>query len=845
MKKTAHPVISLLIERFSNNGAIALLGAWAVILFHTAIATAQESARPHIGYVCPAGGQQGQSVQALVGGQHLEGVTHVLITGQHLSARIVSYAIDMDQQTLNNHLNRKANLEGKLNIITTHTPNTVTQTNSRHKVVVRHTVTPNVVTNIPYVVTTSYTTQTLVRVTESGSTTRVTEVTSVPVTNAMNASEKKQLETQLARVRQMLAFAEPPPDNPNLMMFMKGMKQKKQSNAQLAEHVRLEIQIDSEAVPGRRELRLATPKSVSEPLAFYVSPFPEYMESEPNDGTNPVVIPHLPAVLNGQIFPGDTDRYRFPATQGQTVLFAVQARALMPYLADAVPGWFKAILAVYDAVGKEIAYADDFFHNPDPLLTFTAPADGDYVVAIRDSIYRGREDFVYRILAGSVPYVTGIFPLGGSCHEPTPIQLMGINLPITQTTFNPQSGETGMVEIKPVSSLNPVLFYLDDLPEITETETLPTTARPLRITLPVIINGRIDAPGDVDTFRFSGHAGDRIVAEIYARRLGSPLDAILKLTDSQGNVLKTNDDTMDRSAGLVTHQADPYMDLRLRSKDVYTLTVRDTQNKGGALYAYRLRVSPPQPDFKARLTPSSVNLPKGGTIPLSLYVQRMDGFSNAITLALDNMPEGFTLSGSPLRSQDSSVRITLNAPPNPAVTTLAPVIVATATVGDKTLRHIVLPCEDMMQAFAYRHLVPSENLIVTLTPKQGTSLVIDTTAGEPVPLMLGGQTLLPIQLIKAKQGHGPAPDMQLQLELDMPPKGIAVVKTIPSTATHTACVVVSADLQAITNGAFGNLIFNAYKINSPKTNKNKGTPQRQLIGTLPAVPYELVPVKSH
>jgi hypothetical protein len=31
----------------------------------------------------------------------------------------------------------------------------------------------------------------------------------------------------------------------------------------------------------------------------------------------------------------------------------------------------------------------------------------------RDALYRGREDFVYRIAIGELPFVTDIFPLGG------------------------------------------------------------------------------------------------------------------------------------------------------------------------------------------------------------------------------------------------------------------------------------------------------------------------------------------------------------------------------------------------------------------------------------------------
>jgi hypothetical protein len=137
----------------------------------------------------------------------------------------------------------------------------------------------------------------------------------------------------------------------------------------------------------------------------------------------------LPTVINGQIMPGEVDRYRFSARRGQSLVVVVSARDLIPYLADAVPGWFQATVALYDAKGKELAYDDDFRFQPDPVLHFEIPRDGDYFVEIKDSIYRGREDFVYRIALGELPFVTSIFPLGGRGGERTVVELKGWNLP--------------------------------------------------------------------------------------------------------------------------------------------------------------------------------------------------------------------------------------------------------------------------------------------------------------------------------------------------------------------------------------------------------------------------------
>ena len=49
-------------------------------------------------------------------------------------------------------------------------------------------------------------------------------------------------------------------------------------------------------------------------------------------------------------------------------------------------------------------------------------------------------------------------------------------------------------------------------------------------------------PQDVDVFRFEGRAGQRVVAEVLAARLGSPVDSFLTVYDAQGRVLAANDD---------------------------------------------------------------------------------------------------------------------------------------------------------------------------------------------------------------------------------------------------------------------------------------------------------------
>ena len=99
------------------------------------------------------------------------------------------------------------------------------------------------------------------------------------------------------------------------------------------------------------------------------------------------------------------------AAQDPALVARAEARSLIPYLADAVPGWFQATLALKDADGIEGAYSDDHGFDPDPVISCRIPADGEYILEIHDAIYRGREDFVYRITMGALPFVTSVFPM--------------------------------------------------------------------------------------------------------------------------------------------------------------------------------------------------------------------------------------------------------------------------------------------------------------------------------------------------------------------------------------------------------------------------------------------------
>ncbi len=631
---------------------------------------------------------------------------------------------------------------------------------------------------------------------------------------------------------------------------------KRNANPVLAEIVTLEVTIAPDAVLGERELRLATPLGLSNPLVFCVGQLPEVCEKDPKiSAADAELVVTLPVTVNGRIVPtdesrtlfparqgqqfqfSDEDRYRFEAHRGQQLVIAVSARELIPYLADAVPGWFQAVVTLYDVHGKELAYDDDWRFQPDPVLHYAIPEDGEYILAIRDAIYRGREDFPYRITLGELPFVTSIFPLGGPAGAQTTVELKGWNLPVDRQTMDSKPGGSGVSSLGVFQgdlASNRVPFAVDGFPECLERESNDSPENAQAVTLPIIVNGRIDRSGDWDVFRFDGHAGDQVVAEVYARRLDSPLDSVLRLTDAAGRQLAFNDDWEDKGAGLETHHADSLLLTTLPAEGPYFLRLGDAQHQGGPEYGYRLRLSAPRSDFELRVVPSAINAGAGQTVPLTVYALRKDGFSGDIALALTGVPQAFVLSGPAVPGGQDQVRATLRVQPIPLNEPLPLGLEGRATIAGREVVRQAVPADDAMQAFAYRHLVPAKGFTVSVIKRGSTRTSITILSELPVKIPLGGTAKIRVTLPANKSFD------KLQMELSEPPEGITV-RDISSDPKGTD-IVLQSDAAKTKPGLRGNLIVDVFGERTPAAAEGKPKPNRQRIplGTLPAIPFEIV-----
>lgn len=126
------------------------------------------------------------------------------------------------------------------------------------------------------------------------------------------------------------------------------------------------------------------------PIAARVLDIPNVMEVEPNNAPQQATAGSAPCAFNGIIgSPNDHDHFKFAAKKGQVFDIRCLARRFGSQL--------DPVMWILDATGRMLTINDDAENSPDAFIRFTAPEDKDYVIGIRDHLYKGGPAFVYRI----------------------------------------------------------------------------------------------------------------------------------------------------------------------------------------------------------------------------------------------------------------------------------------------------------------------------------------------------------------------------------------------------------------------------------------------------------------
>lgn len=511
-------------------------------------------------------------------------------------------------------------------------------------------------------------------------------------------------------------------------------------------NVIVKLKIEPDAEPGWRQIRLVRGNfTVTNPLPFCIDPLPAvrepYLPVPPQKRQKYQF--DLPAAIDGQIMPGETDIWHFTAKKDEKLVFRTFARALVPFMGDCVPGYFQCILELRDSRNRRIAYADDNGFDPDPTLCCTIPEDGEYALHVRDALYRGRADFIYRIHA-----------FRG--HPEFKITPPDLKLPRRK---NPGPGGTVKMEF------------------------------------PVLIEGRMEKKGQRDQFVIHAEKGEKIVGEVFARRIGSNFDSSLAVLGPDGKQIAFNDDFKRVLAGPLLQHTDSFLCFTAPKSGKYTFRLFDTAGNCSENHFYFLRIDRPKPSFNLYVTPSAKAVFINCATPLKIQVEPLDGFSGDIRLKV-KAPHQYALIGSaiiPAGTRETVITVTCkDRQRHPVRAELVAEHELARTPGSagcscgagcsccsgcacgrKLIRGRVFYGDEDTQAFAYTHVLLSPEWILSKIPGPAGSYLVMLQDPKQTRLTIPGGKSAKLKLKRRKMPPGSA----VEFTVRDAPEGLKLTQT--------------------------------------------------------------------
>ena len=146
----------------------------------------------------------------------------------------------------------------------------------------------------------------------------------------------------------------------------------------------------------------------------------------------------------------------------------------------------------------------------------------------------------------------------------------------------PAATPTGIYPLRlttPDGISNVLLFTVGDLPEVQEADS---HERAQAVPVPVVVNGELNMV-ETDNYSFRAQAGQKLVFEVEARRIGSAIDPAIEIFDATGKLLAKNDD----APGL---GVDSRVEVAFPKTGEYRVQVHDSKYSAQAANFYRLKI---------------------------------------------------------------------------------------------------------------------------------------------------------------------------------------------------------------------------------------------------------------
>jgi hypothetical protein len=405
--------------------------------------------------------------------------------------------------------------------------------------------------------------------------------------------------------------------------------------------VTIRFTIAPDAPLGVREFRIASDLGISSLGQLVVVADPVLVEKPGlNTAAKAMKVP-VPAVVCGRIETAENvDYYKFTAKAGQVLTFEVYCARIQDKIHD-LQKHADPLVRVFAPDGRELAAADDDFFA-DPVLTLKAPADGEYVVEVRDATYAGDPRWTYALAITDRPFATHSFPLAASPGQTIPAEPVG-SAKEFGGTFSLHAPSLPGLHAVPLrgggTETNPVPVVVTPLKLVSEAEPNDSLAQATRLPLPGGVNGRIQVRRDLDYYVFTGKKDQMVRLEVFARRFGTPLcsrtDAALDVMTPDGKVLAASDDVNGK---------DPRFHFTPSADGDHVVRIRDLNNKGGDGFVYYLEADIARPDFTLKCDPSKAMIGPGSRTAWYVQVTRSSGFTGPVKVEVKGLPKGVTAS---------------------------------------------------------------------------------------------------------------------------------------------------------------------------------------------------------
>ena len=421
----------------------------------------------------------------------------------------------------------------------------------------------------------------------------------------------------------------------------------------------LRFQVDPGARPGPRRLRAITPRGLSHPLTFHVHAEPGHLESRPSHDlpSEAEPLPQWPLVVHGNIGqPAEVDYYALSVAGGDRLRFEVRSLELSDLaiaLYEPAGSWFSPDRA------RRLAFSDEPVSYPElstePVLRYRFGEAGRYLVRVSGFMGEGGPDHPYllRIARDSEQEngkASGSAPIGSgrdlwqerSWTRELRADRMDALRARTASPPRPRSDPEPAPEVqagtrKPLLPEAIPLIELDEAPD--------DASKAMVVTLPSLLAGTIEHPGDIDRVRFAAKVGDRIALEIETPHATVPVfNPYLKMVDAEGAEVLTNVHSILNANTEIEKQIRPKVIHSFPRAGQFTLEIRDiTASFGGPSMAYRVLLRPQVPHMgRIHVAEGHLNLVAGTATPLSLVTDQEEHFEGSIALSLAGLPSGVT-----------------------------------------------------------------------------------------------------------------------------------------------------------------------------------------------------------